>query len=232
MPTVTYFHSRELQDRRPQNENGSTIAPPLNWGFPAAALQEPVDLPSTRIRVLEGGQQLQGEVVALGRESLTFRLLPESPSFRLYGAEAVLHAPYNAVILGEPTRVKLSGAWIDAWCRDTTPDVIHARRALFEPPKGILEEKWIEIREFWPAQQIAFLCAFHRFNSEHYGMLTHDTRIDRPAKFGDLTVICGVPIEDRFSLAGAVEAARTACEARDEARKEASSAAAVSRVRG
>lgn len=203
MPAVTYFHAAV------QARHGLA-----NWEFPEDALQEPVEVPTTRIRVLEGGQQLQGEIVALGNRVLTFKLLPESPGFPLYGAGSTLQAPYDSVILGEPTVVRPTDGWIEAWCdpRHTTVDIVQARRAMLAPAMTIEGEKWIEVREIdEQGRGLAFLCAFHRFNSPRHGVLTHDTLIDMPAQFGDLKVVSGPALEERFSLTDAVQAARDIC---------------------
>lgn len=216
MPTITYYHS--------DVERGETEFP-ISWQFPDCALQEVVELPTTQIRVLRGSRQVRGEIVALGAKSLTFKLHPDSPDFQMFGAGAVLHTDYNNVIFGEPTRVRPSAAWIDRWCnvKYARPDVIQARRALFGAPTGMREEKWVEVRESYPDQQLAFLCAFHRFESDHYGSNTQDTAIDCPAKFDDLVVIYGSPLEERPSLAAYVECARAACVAREEESRPASS---------
>lgn len=206
MPAITYFHTAV------QARHGLA-----NWEFPEDALQEPVEVPTTRIRVLEGGQQLQGEIVALGNRVLTFTLLPESPGFPLYGAGSTLQAPYDSVILGEPTVVRPTDGWIEAWCdpRHTTVDIVQARQAMLAPTLAVEGDKWIEVREIGgQGRGPAFLCAFHRFNSPHWyshGVVTHDTLIDMPAQFGDLKVVSGPALEERFSLTDAVQVVRDIC---------------------
>lgn len=204
---VPYFHAQARDER----ERDAKHVPQggVRWGFPSDVPCRTVDLPTMAIRVA-GGNQLRGEIVALGKDAVTFKLSPDSPMFATYGAEAVLWEWSGRIMLDvEPTVVRPTAAWLRTYLDN--PRISRQVRADRQEWMQQLEGRWIEVRDVWPDAELAYLVALHRFEHPKYGEITQSAFLDVPVNFRDLEIVSGPQLADRFSFMETMDRIRKQC---------------------